>query len=301
MRLFILLLLVVYAMGNERNLATMDPWPIWPDGSPEVGEISGTSLLLPYIIKTKVPTPAIIICPGGSYRIKSMNNEGYEIAEWLNTIGIHALILDYRLPTYKSIANKTIPLMDAQEAIRVVRRSNEYYNIDKNKIGIMGFSAGGHLAAYLVSHYSDQLYSPSKILPAASARPDFSILIYPVISMVNSVTHEQSRQKLLGLDPVKKDIEYASNENWITADTPPTFLAHSKDDRVVSVENSEIYLGALKEKHVLSELHVYNEGGHGYGLGKKKKGDNSQWPDQLQKWLSASKIIKIQQPLAADV
>ena len=228
------------------------------------------------------PTSAVIICPGGAYWGLAFKHEGEAVAEWLNSLGISAFVLKYRLPDTTIMLNKTIgPLQDAQEAMRIVRRNAQEWNINPNKIGIMGFSAGGHLAATLSTHYNDKVYDTED---TTSARPDFSILIYPVISMQNEITHGGSRNNLLGENPSKELVDKYSNELQVDSLTPPAFLVHSMDDGAVPVENSIRYALALKNNKVTCELHVFKSGGHGYGLGHSNNTE-SNWPKLCEAWL----------------
>lgn len=225
---------------------------------------------------------AIVICPGGGYGYLAINKEGFKVAKWLNTLGITAFVLKNRLPSDEIMSDKTIgPLQDAQEAIRYVRRNAEKWAINVQKVGVIGFSAGGHLAATLSTHYKDEVY---KINDSISARPDFSILIYPVISMDDKITHKGSRTNLLGLTPSEALKEKYSNEKHINANTPPTLLIHAVDDKSVAVENSLQYFLALKEHNVPAEIHLYQNGKHGFGLGNK--GTTSlKWTKQCEEWL----------------
>lgn len=226
---------------------------------------------------------AVLIFPGGGYQHLAIDKEGTKVAEWLNTLGIAAFVVKYRLPSDKIMKNKSVgPLQDAQEAMRYVRQNAAKYNIDVNKIGIIGFSAGGHLASTLATHYDDKVYETSSKI---SAKPDFSLLIYPVISMVNTITHKGSQTSLLGNHPSQKTLDYFSNEKRVTAQTSPTFLAHATDDTVVLPENSINYYLALKNNGVPAELHIYEKGGHGFGLGVK---DTSKfWTRDCEEWLKS--------------
>ncbi|WP_173969109.1 prolyl oligopeptidase family serine peptidase [Flavobacterium bizetiae] len=227
---------------------------------------------------------SVIICPGGGYGMLAINKEGYKVAEWFNSLGITAFVLKYRLPSDLIMKNKTVgPLQDAQEAVRLVRRNAVQWKLNPNKIGIMGFSAGGHLAATLSTHYNDKVYTPTD---TTSAKPNFSILIYPVISMQNGITHEGSRDNLLGKNANIESIEKYSNEKQINAATPKAFLVHATDDKAVPVENSINYYLALKKEKVSAEMHLYENGGHGFGLGVK--GTNASWPKACEKWLNAN-------------
>jgi acetyl esterase/lipase len=206
----------------------------------------------------------------------------------LNGFGVTAFVLSYRLPADAIMAEKSIgPLQDAQEAIRRVRRNAAMWHIDPHRIGIMGFSAGGHLAASASTRFAERVYPPTD---TTSARPDFSILIYPVISMEASMTHGGSRQNLLGANPSAETVRLFSCDERVTADTPPAFLAHSADDGSVPVKNSTKYMEALVRHNVPCELHVYERGGHGYGLGKGK-GTETSWPEACARWLRTRGLL----------
>jgi acetyl esterase/lipase len=227
---------------------------------------------------------AVVICPGGGYWALAYKHEGYQVAAWFNRIGVTAFVLKYRLPDSAIMTDKSIgPMQDGQEAIRIVRRHAKEWNINPNKIGIMGFSAGGHLASTLSTHYNEKVYEP---IDSTSARPDFSLLIYPVISMDSSITHMGSRENLLGKHPSAEMVKWFSNELQVNRQTPPAFLVHSIDDNTVPVQNSINYALALMKYHIPCELHIYETGGHGYGLGKSADTESS-WPEACEKWLKA--------------
>lgn len=231
---------------------------------------------------------AVVICPGGGYSNLYINGEGYKVAKWLNALGITAFILKSRLPSDEIMKDKTIgSLQDAQEAIRYVRRNAKKWDINTEKVGVIGFSAGGHLASTVSTHYNDVVY---KVMDSISARPDFSILIYPVISMEEKITHQGSKNKLLGLSPSAALIEKYSNEKQIDPLTPPTFMVHAIDDKSVPVENSIQYFLALKKNNVPCEIHLYQNGKHGFGLGRD--GTTSQfWTKPCEEWLRLNKYI----------
>ncbi|AOW10094.1 alpha/beta hydrolase [Flavobacterium gilvum] len=234
-----------------------------------------------------VKNAGVIICPGGAYSHLSHEEEGDKVAKWLQSIGISAFVLKYRLPSDAIMKDKTIgPLQDAQEAIRTLRRNAEDWNLDTSRIGIFGFSAGGHLAATLSTHYDDKVYESKDNI---SARPDFSILIYPVISMKDGITHRGSKENLLGVNASVELIEKYSNEKQVNEITPKTFLVHSTDDKDVPVENSINYYLALKQNKIPVEMHLYENGGHGYGLGTS--GTNTNWADACEKWMIANGLI----------
>lgn len=231
---------------------------------------------------------AVIICPGGSYWGLAISHEGAAVARWLNSLGITAFVLNYRLPHDDIMVDKSVgPLQDAQKAIRLVRQHAKEWGIHSDKIGIMGFSAGGHLASTLSTHFNEKVYEPSDV---TSARPDFSLLIYPVISMDERTTHKGSRMNLLGGNPPADRVKFFSNELQVNNETPPAFLVHSIDDGTVPVQNSIGYALALQKHHIPSELHIYQSGGHGYGLGRSGNTEST-WPDACRKWLEASGFL----------
>ena len=220
---------------------------------------------------------AVIICPGGGYSILAYDWEGTDVAKLLNAHGIAAIVLKYRLPdSLSSTAPDKVPLMDAQQAMRMVREKASGWNIQSNKIGIMGFSAGGHLAATLSTHFEKD------------TRPDFSILIYPVISMDKSVAHMGSRNNLIGKHPTDEMIKLYSNELQVTTNTPPSFIIHASDDDGVPVENSLFYYQALQKNNVPTEMHIYPKGGHGFGLANGNRSLES-WPRLMIEWMRGLK------------
>lgn len=231
---------------------------------------------------------AVIICPGGAYANLYIDGEGYKMAKWFNKIGITAFVLKYRLPNDEIMKDKTIgPLQDAQEAIRYIRRNASLWSLNPQKVGIIGFSAGGHLASTLSTHYNDEIY---KVADTTSARPSFSVLIYPVISMDDKITHKGSKNNLLGINPSQELITKYSNETQIDAKTPPTFIVHAMDDKSVSVENSIQYFLALKKNNVACEAHFYQTGKHGFGLGRA--GTTSlNWTKHLEDWLKTNNYL----------
>ena len=224
---------------------------------------------------------AVIIFPGGGYSHLSMNKEGKKVAKWLNSLGITAYLLKYRMPDDRTMKDKTIgPLQDAQEAVRMVRRNAKKWNLDSTKIGVIGFSAGGHLAATLSTHFTEITYDS---IENTSSRPDFTILIYPVISMQNEIANKGSKEKLLGLNPSSELIKKFSCDLNVNADTPKTFIVHATDDQSVPVENSINYYLALKNNKIQCELHLYEKGGHGFGLGLIDNSKN--WTQDCENWL----------------
>ena len=230
--------------------------------------------------------PCVIICPGGGYGILAAQHEGTDVAKYFNSIGVHALVLKYRIPSSKHQDHKEIaPLQDAQQAIFLVRKNAKKWGVDAGKIGIMGFSAGGHLASSLAVHYDDP---KNKFKGNISLRPDFQVLIYPVISF-GKYAHLGSRNNLLSPDTTASLIKYYSNELQVNEKTPPAFLVHAKDDKAVPIENSQMYLSALKDHGVAGEIYVYENGGHGFGMNNKTS--DVKWTSLLAKWMQGMKII----------
>lgn len=236
---------------------------------------------------TDVLKPCVVICPGGGYRILASEHEGTDVAKYFNSIGMHALVLKYRIPSDDHQPDKKMaPLQDAQRAVQMVREHAKDWKVDPDKVGIMGFSAGGHLASSLAVHYDDiKIKENNKI----SVRPDFQILGYPVISF-SKFSHVGSRKNLLGKDSTESMMNYFSNEMHINSNTPIAFLVHAKDDKVVPIENSFIYVDALKSNGVEAELFVYETGGHGFGMINKTSSES--WINAMKSWLQKNKIIQ---------
>ncbi|WP_282080992.1 alpha/beta hydrolase [Aquimarina algiphila] len=234
--------------------------------------------------KNNTTGKGIVICPGGGYGSLAYDWEGTEIAKWLNSKGIAAFVLKYRLPQSKSIiiANEA-PLQDAQRAIRLVRHHAKKWNVSPEQIGIMGFSAGGHLASTLGTHF-DNKTSQVDAIDSISARPNFMVLMYPVITMKLPYTHQGSRDNLLGTSPKQELIDFYSNELHVTQNTPPTFIVHATDDKAVPVENSLLFYQGLKDAGVYSEMHIYPKGGHGFALAIGR-GHLQTWNDRLHDWI----------------
>lgn len=249
--------------------------------------ISGVSIPTLTIYQPKKQNKAksaVIICPGGGYGILASGHEGSDVALALNKIGITAFVLKYRLPNDEIMEDKTIgPLQDAQRALQIVRERAGEWNIDAKKIGIMGFSAGGHLAASASTLFEKALIDNEKQI---SLRPDFSILIYPVISFSDSLTHLGSRENLISKNPPASLIATYSCELQVTSNTPAAFIVHASDDEDVSVKNSLAYYEALLKKGVFSEMVLYPRGGHGFGMRNKTTKD--QWLDHLKHWMQSN-------------
>lgn len=228
---------------------------------------------------------AVVICPGGGYGILAYDLEGTDIARYLNSIGVAGIVLKYRLPVYGNcVEPHKAPLMDAQRAMRLVRSNAEQWNINPEKIGVMGFSAGGHLASTLGTHFDYGDKAATDPVEQQSCRPDFMVLMYPVISFTQPCCHTGSRDALIGKNPDQDLANYYSNELQVKENTPPTFLVHADDDTGVPVENSLLMYAALREKKIPAELHVLSEGGHGFGLGIGNEHIES-WTENLKHWL----------------
>jgi len=233
------------------------------------------------------PASCVIICPGGGYRILASSHEGYDIAAKFNEIGVSALVLYYRLPEDSAqVERKYAPLQDAQAAIALVRGNAGKWNVDPSRVGIMGFSAGGHLAATASTHFTKDY---TGIHAGANLRPDFSILLYPVISM-RPFGHGGSTQNLIGKNPSEDDLHLFSNEEQVTPQTPKAFLVHAADDNAVPLKNSLLYAEKLTANKVPVDLHVYAKGGHGFGLNNKTTSGDL-WFDRLISWMKANQLL----------
>jgi acetyl esterase/lipase len=265
--------------------------PLWSGPAPE-SKGSGpddTPTLAVYLPeKPAKSVPAVVICPGGGYVHLSMEFEGINIAQWFQSRGVAAFVLKYRLPAQGY--RHPVPLLDAQRALRLVRGQAATWNVDPARIGIMGFSAGGHLAATLDTHFDAG--NPAATDPAdrISCRPDFAILVYPVITMKDEFTHMGSKQNLLGPNPDPALVENLSNETQVTADTPPTLLVDVLDDKTVPVENSRRMFTALQKAGVPTELQEYPVGGHGFGLGHVPDKSPKDWMEKVFGWLQSRGI-----------
>ena len=263
---------------------------LWPDGAP--GALGAGPEDRPKITIYRAPAAtangaAVVVCPGGGYVTLASDHEGKQVAEWLNTLGVSAFVLQYRLgPRYHHPA----PLQDAQRAIRLVRARARDYGLDPGRLGVLGFSAGGHLAATTGTHFDEGRPDASDPIEKMSARPDFMVLAYPVLSMTSPFTHRGSLKNLLGETPDPKLAEDLSNDRSVTARTPPAFLFHTADDASVPVENSLAFVQAMHQAGVPVELHVFPKGRHGVGLAP---GDPvlSQWPGLCASWMRARGLL----------
>lgn len=270
--------MAITAMAQQANSFDID---LWPNGLPNSNGIDKTQ---PYdnakrnfkpSIRVFLPADsvrngkAVLVCPGGGYRVLSLGQEGYEWGKYLTELGYATIVLSYRMP----MGVKEVPISDATEAMRVIRENAQAWKIDPQKVGILGSSAGGHLASTIATHND------------AATRPNFQILFYPVISMDKSITHLDSHNCLIGENPTEALENEYSNDMQVTADTPPAILLLSDDDFLVSPLNSVAYYTALKKAKVKASMHIYPSGGHGWGCGKFFKFHKEMMQD-LQSWLN---------------
>ena len=253
-----------------------------------ISKVSIPRLIIFLPPKEKANGTAVVICPGGGYSILAASHEGSDVAKEFNKMGVAAFVLKYRIPNDSTMENKEIgPLQDAQRAIQFVREHAKQYNIDPDRIGIMGFSAGGHLASTAGTHFTKALIDNKNNI---SLRPDFMILIYPVISFTDSLGHIGSRTNLLGPNPSPEKIVEYSNELQVTPNTPPSFLVHAGDDDVVKVQNSIAFYQALQKNKVNAEMHIYPKGGHGFGMNNPTTKDK--WMERCANWLDGNGMRK---------
>lgn len=261
--------------------------PLWPDKAPNGdGSFESSEAKLTVHLPKKSGGSAMIICPGGGYGGLVTGAEGHDIANWLNSHGIAGIVLEYRLPAGRSF----VPLLDAQRAIRMVRSNSEAWQIKPTQIGIMGFSAGGHLASTAATHFDEGNPEAEDVLDRPSCRPDFSVLIYPVVTM-GEKTHLGSRTNLLGATPKPEMIDLFSNEKQVTDKTPPIFLAHAIDDGPVPSINSKQLFDALQSAEIPAKYLELPSGGHGLNGYQGPMWDA--WQKQSLEWLSEKKLIEI--------
>lgn len=240
--------------------------------------------------KEKANGTALIICPGGGYRHLAMGYEGINVAKRFAAIGVTTFVLKYRLPDDSSMVNKEIgPIQDAQQAIYLVRSKSKDWGIDPKKVGIMGFSAGGHLASSAGTHFKHHFIAVPK---RVNLRPDFMLLGYPVISLTDSLAHWGSRKNLLGDHPTAAKVQEWSNEWQVKKNTPPTFIVHARDDKTVKVQNSELFYEALLEKKVPAKLYLYEKGGHGFGM--YNKSSDVDWINIAMEWMKEQHFLPAQ-------
>jgi acetyl esterase/lipase len=289
------------------NSQTIDNMKLWPNQAPysdgkatpmkEVrpaffGNIGEAELDIYRPDPAKANGTAVIICPGGGYVGEALIKEGSDVAKWFNSYGVTGIVLKYRIPGADGVTNREkAPLSDAQRAIRYIRSKSAELSLKSNQIGIMGFSAGGHLASTAGTHYDQGDAQATDPVEKMSCRPDFMLLIYPVVSMDSTITHRGSRQNLLGKNPDPEKVKYYSADQNVTSDTPPTFLVHATDDKTVKVDNSINLYFALQRMGIPVEMHIFEKGGHGFGL-DQMKGTALSWPDRCKGWLEQHNLLK---------
>ncbi len=272
--------------------------PLWPDGAPGAPEAASTQpgdqpeLILTRVVSDR-PTAAVVILPGGGYQTHAIDHEGYQFAEWFESLGITSAICTYR---HRGKGNggegygHPYPMLDAQRAIQTLRARSREWNIDPNRIGVIGFSAGGHLCSTVSTHFVKPDRKAKDLISRVSSRPDFAILCYPVIVFDQSHTHRGSQRNLLGENPDPELIESLSNERQVSPKTPPTFLVHTAEDEPVPAEISLLYYRACLEHGVPAELHVFPKGRHGVGLARDIPGAK-QWPELCHDWLGRIGVL----------
>jgi acetyl esterase/lipase len=281
--------LALSAPGADAQPQTEQLWPKAAPGAMGDGPADKPTLAIYLPPSDKANGAAVVVCPGGGYGGLAMDHEGKQPAEWLNHQGIAAFVLKYRVAPYRHPA----PLQDAQRALRTVRARAKEWNLDPHRIGIWGFSAGGHLASTAGTHFDNGKTDADDAIEQVSCRPDFLVLCYPVIAMTGPTTHKGSRHNLLGDEPDPKLVESLSNDTQVTAQTPPTFLFHTDADNGVVPENSVLFYLALRKAGVPAELHIYEKGPHGVGLALNDPVLSS-WPDRLHDWLNGRGLLKKQ-------
>ena len=292
--IFVLFITTILS-GQDKTLK------VWPNGAPNdngmkepeekydgvrVRNVSEAEMYV-YLPEKNNSGAAVIICPGGGYWIEAMDHEGFHIAEWLKSKGVAGIVLKYRLP----YGHHEVPSSDLRQAIRIVRMNAKEWGIDPEKIGIAGSSAGGHLASTVGTRFDYGNKNSSDILEQTSCRPDFMLLLYPVITFNESFGHMGSRKNLIGEGNDWKPVEEYSNELHVSPETPPTFLILADDDKSVVPKNSVEFYLALKENNVPAEMHIFRKGGHGFGITKKNL-PVDQWPDLFYNWLQAIEIVE---------
>jgi len=289
--LVLILLLATHSVAAEPKTELL-----WPKGAPgangdEPKDKPTLIIYLPEVEQAKEAPPrgAVVVCPGGGYGGLAMDHEGHQIARWLNEHGIAAFICDYR-HRGKGYGHPA-PLQDAQRAIRTVRARAEEFGVDPKKVGILGFSAGGHLTSSVLTHFDKGDEKSDDVVMRQSSRPDFGVLCYPVIAWDQPYTHRGSQNNLLGADASKELIESMSSEKQVTSETPPTFLFHTYEDKAVPPENSIVFYDACIKNKVPAEMHIFEKGQHGVGLAAKIPG-TSAWPGLCIEWLNARGVGK---------
>lgn len=291
--LWVLIAASILLLASCTSVAKQSPRELlWPQGAP--GATGDDPSLDQPAITIYSPSnnassgAAVIICPGGGYGHLAMGHEGHEIAMWLKSLGITGVVLEYRMS--KGGYSHPIPLNDAQRAIRTIRSRAKELNLDPSRIGILGFSAGGHLASTAGTHFDSGQPAALDPINQVGCRPDFMILCYPVIAFGEPFTHTGSQRNLIGKDPSAELIAHLSNEKQVSAETPPTFLFHTDEDTGVPSENSVAFYLALRKAKVPAELHIYRQGRHGVGLAQDVVGTDG-WSKACEQWLRAQGLL----------
>lgn len=282
-----LLLIILSLWISPAVLAqqTVDTLQLWPEGAP--GAMGQEEKDQPMLIRYPAPEhmatgAAVVVCPGGGYNMLAMDHEGHQIARWLNSFGVSAYILTYRLG--RNGYKHPIPMNDGKRAIRTVRANAENWNIDEERIGVLGFSAGGHMASTLGTHFDAGQEGTTDPIDQVSSRPDFMVLLYPVISFTEDYQHSGSRISLLGEDADPTTVRSLSNELQVTDETPPAFLVHTTEDKAVPPENSIYFYLELKKRNIPVEMHIFEKGRHGLGMGAPGTAF-SNWPKLCEEWM----------------
>jgi acetyl esterase/lipase len=288
------------ASGPERPIVRLEPVPasgalpqrepLWLEGAPEAkgnDPAKDQPAITIHMPEANCGT-AVIICPGGGYGNLALGHEGRDIAEWFNSMGIVAAVLEYRMS--RGGYRHPVPLMDAQRAMRTVRSRARELGVDPSHIGIMGFSAGGHLASTLGTHFDRGNPDAADPIERVGCRPDFMILCYPVIAFGEPFTHKGSQNNLIGKHPEEELVRSLSSEKQVTGDTPPAFLFHTEEDTAVPLQNSAVFYEALRQAGVPAMLKVYPKGRHGLGLARQVEGTR-EWPDECAKWLREMEFL----------
>ena len=308
MRRILVMLLVVCVAMNATAAEPEQEILLWPADHPanqgDEPKFVGTIEWMERITRSPAITPflpdpakrtgaAVVICPGGGYAGLAMEKEGLAPARWFQERGVAAFVLRYRCGGGKN--QQPVPLADAQRAIRIIRSNAKEWGVDPQRVGILGFSAGGHLASTAATMFDEGQADAADAIDRQSSRPDFAVLVYPVITLQGDAAHAGSRKNLLGDNPDAKLIEQWSTDRQVTDKTPPTFLVHASDDAGVVPKNSLLFYDALVAHHVPAEMHIYEGGGHGFGM---LRGDKpwDQWPQQLEPWLAGRGLLTPKSP-----
>lgn len=288
-----LLTFAFFSFVTTQLLAQIEPDTLllWPQGAPDA--LGNAPYDQPTLIRYPAPQEiatgaAVVVCPGGGYQMLAMDHEGHQIARWLNSFGVSAYLVTYRLG--KDGYRHPVPMHDGQRALRTVRVNAAEWQIDPDRVGVLGFSAGGHLASTLGTHFDAGNAKASAPIDRVSSRPDFMILLYPVISFTEDYQHAGSRKMLLGEDADSALVASLSNETQVKADTPPTFLVHTSEDTSVPPQNSIYFYLALLEKGIPVEMHIYEKGRHGLGLGSRGSAFSS-WPERCEEWMEERGLL----------